>query len=492
MTGRRRLSAVPETPRLAVISLRVSRVMGRDGDTFHAPDLQEDACRRFCAERGWVVVGVVTDLDVSGGVFDRPGLNEALRMLETGEATALVTYDVSRLGRKVKETLDVIDRVRATGAVYASVKERFDDTPEGEHLLHTFLSIAHLYRRQRGRGWQEVIARRAERGLWHGSNPPYGYRIAAAGLEIDPDAARLVVDAFDRYALGHLVSHIARDIGRTRGRVLAVSQLKRMFYNPVYVGRLHLNGEEHDGRHERLIDEKTWQQVQLRLERDRRTPSRRLAVSHSLVGLVVCDHCGRNLQLHVDPPRAGRAHDVPRLQCRLRMQGGAEKCTGPGSPAVALVEAAVLEALRGRVTALRSEGEERASQQARRARAGVDVGRLRRELDKTETALAVLTVDRARREITEQAYRLAAAELEQAAEALRRQLDVARDVQATPAPRGTVAAVDELLRLWDVALPDERNRLLRRLIREVRVRRSRGYREPFTVEPGGRVQVDWL
>lgn len=103
-----------------------------------------------------------------------------------------------------------------------------------------------------------------------------------------------------------------------------------------------------------------------------------------------------------------------------------------------------------------------------------------------------LSSDRARREITDQAYRLAAADLEQAAVGLRKQLDTARDVHESPAPRATAAAVKELLRLWDAATVDEKNRLLRRLVREVRVRRSVYYREPFRVEPGGRVQVEWL
>lgn len=491
MSTRRRLSAVPESPRLAVISLRVSRVMGRDGDSFHAPDLQEDACRRFCAERGWVVVAVVTDLDVSGGVFDRPGLNEALRMLEAGEATALVTYDVSRLGRKVKETLDVIDRVRASGGVYASVKERFDDTPEGEHLLHTFLSIAHLYRRQRGRGWQEVIARRAEQGMWHGSNPPFGYRLGEQGLEADPLTEALAVDVFRRYAEGHLISHIARDITAARGKVMPISQLKRSLYNPVYVGRLLLNGEEHPGRHDPLVDEAVWERVQRRLARDRRTAARHLAVSHSLVGLVVCDHCGRRLQLHVDPPRGGRS-DVPRLQCPLRLQGGAEACVGPGSPAVAKVEAAVLEAIPDRIALLKADPAERQARQARRVRAGVDVGRLRRELGETETAIGVLVADRARRKMTEHEYQLGAARLAATAEQLREQLALTEAMAEAPATRATIKAADGLLALWDGLRVDLRNRGLRSLIREVRVRRADFYREPFSAQPGGRVLVEWL
>lgn len=492
MSTRRRLASVPDQPRLAVISLRVSRVMGRDGDSFHAPDLQEDACRRFCAERGWVVVAVVTDLDVSGGVFDRPGLNEALRMLEAGEATALVTYDVSRLGRKVKETLEVIDRVRAAGGVYASVKERFDDTPEGEHLLHTFLSIAHLYRRQRGRGWQEVIARRAEQGLWHGSNPPFGYRLGELGLEADPLTEVLAVEAFRRYADGHLISHIARDITIARGRVMPISQLKRSLYNPVYVGRLLLNGEELPGRHDGLVDEAVWDRVQRRLGRDRRTAARHLAISHSLVGLVVCDHCNRHLQLHVDPPRGNRKQDVPRLQCRRRLQGGPDVCQGPGVPAVAAVEAAVLEAIPDRIALLKADPAERQARQARRVRAGVDVGRLRRELGETETAIGILVADRARRKMTEQEYQLGAARLATTATQLRDQLALTEAMAEAPATLAMIKAADGLLALWDGLRVDLQNRGLRSLIREVRVRRADFYREPFSAKPGGRVHVDWL
>jgi hypothetical protein len=232
--------------------------------------------------------------------------------------------------------------------------------------------------------------------------------------------------------------------------------------------------------------------VQRRILRDSRTAARHLAVSHSLVGLVVCEHCDRKLQLHVDPPRGNRKQDVPRLQCRRRLYGGADICSGPGTPSVAAVEAAVLEQVPVLISRLKSDSEERAAKLARRARATVDVGRLRRELEKTETALGQLTVDRARREITDQAYKLAAADLERAAAALQLQLDESEVLQDSPPPRGTMKAAADLLALWDLMQVDEQNRAMRQLIREVRVRRAITYREPLSGKPGGRVQVKWL
>jgi hypothetical protein len=116
----------------------------------------------------------------------------------------------------------------------------------------------------------------------------------------------------------------------------------------------------------------------------------------------------------------------------------------------------------------------------------VDVDRLRRELGKTEAALARLTVDLARRDITQGAYRLAADQLEQEARAMRVQLDDASVVAESPTARSTVRQAQALLELWGQVGPDgepvltvvEKNRALRGLLREVRVRRASMWREP--------------
>lgn len=492
MTPRRRLSAVPDQPRQAVLYVRVSALMGRGGEDFHSPDLQLDAMRRLAARRDLNEVEVVQDIDRSGRDFSREGVQRVMELARAGQIDVVAVYDLSRLGRNTGESLRYIAELRDLGVSVVSTVEQIDDTPEGQFMLGQFLGMAQLHSDQIGRRWQQVIARRAELGLWHGSNPPFGYQLGEHGLEPHPVEAPLLTEAFRRYAAGHLVSHIARDLTERRGTLHALSTLKRQLRNPIYIGQVVFDGARYDGRHVALVDEQTWNTVQQRLGRDHRTASRHLAVSHSLVGLVVCDHCGRHLQLHVDPPRGNRSQDIPRLQCRRRLQGGPDLCSGPGVPAVAEVEAAVRVHLERRASSLESNGEERAAQQARRARAGVDVGRLRREMDKTDAALARLTVDRARREISEQAYRLAASDLEQAAAGLRVQLDAVRDVQDSPAPRQAIAAIKTLLRLWDAAEADERNRLLRKLIRQVRVRRAVSYREPLSADPGGRVQAEWL
>ena len=88
--------------RTAVGYVRVSRVGGRGGDSFLSPDLQREEIARAAAREGLEVAEIIEELDASGGDSKRPGWNRALEMVERGEATAVVVYNISRASRSVE------------------------------------------------------------------------------------------------------------------------------------------------------------------------------------------------------------------------------------------------------------------------------------------------------------------------------------------------------------------------------------------------------
>lgn len=121
--------------RRAVLYLRVSRGDKQD------PEAQAQALRAWCAERGWRVVGQEVDR-VSGDPArrrgDPPGLSAALRSLTERRADLLVVFAVDRLVRSPLELLQLVGRVRATGAHVASYSDGGDvdtTTDAGELLL---------------------------------------------------------------------------------------------------------------------------------------------------------------------------------------------------------------------------------------------------------------------------------------------------------------------------------------------------------------------
>src|SRR5712671_766081 len=91
----------------ALIVIRLSRVT----DATTSPQRQLQSCRELCDQRGYDVIGVAEDLDVSAGKtspFDRPQLGDWLNN-RVGEYDVLVFY---RMDRIVRRLLDLADLIR--------------------------------------------------------------------------------------------------------------------------------------------------------------------------------------------------------------------------------------------------------------------------------------------------------------------------------------------------------------------------------------------
>lgn len=476
--------------------------MGRveGSEEFHSPEMQRAAMERHVTPLGMRIVDTVADIDVSGQNFNRAGLDR-IRELASGRAIDTVAiYDLSRLGRDVAESLTFIRWLRQHGVSVISTKERIDDSTQGQFMLGQFLLLAELYGRQIGDRWAEIIERRANLGHHHGP-PPLGYRKEDRRMVPDPIMAPLVTEVFQRYAAGHSIVDIVTGFSAKRGRTTQGITIKRMLYNPVYRGKVLRHGQiAADGLHEPIVDVDTWEAVQARLQRDRRTVAKHLAPSHALVGLLYCGAADpdepHHLQRHDDVDQRNRWADVPwkdrpkvsRLRCGYRANNRGLGCWGIGSPTIAEVERIVLEQTRAFLGDLKTDHAAIAEKLARKTRAGVDQARLARELARTRDALARLATEWALRELTDAEFQAARESLRAAEQGLAAQLDSATDVATSLSPAKTISAIETLLRLWPDATVGERNRMLRVVVKKVTVFAATRYREPLD----GRVACEFL
>jgi len=93
---------------------------------------------------------------VSGKTFDRPGLKELLDYIRPGDTLAVVRLD--RLGRSLRELLDVVETLKKRGVALLSLEERIDtSSAAGELVFHVFGAIAQFERR--------LIAERTRDGM---------------------------------------------------------------------------------------------------------------------------------------------------------------------------------------------------------------------------------------------------------------------------------------------------------------------------------------
>ncbi len=93
---------------------------------------------------------------ISGTKSSRPGLDEALSHLRTGDV--FVVWKLDRLGRTVKGLVDLVLKMEKDGVQFRSITDNIDtSTSAGRFFFHVMASLAQMER--------ELIAERTKAGL---------------------------------------------------------------------------------------------------------------------------------------------------------------------------------------------------------------------------------------------------------------------------------------------------------------------------------------
>jgi DNA invertase Pin-like site-specific DNA recombinase len=142
-------------------------------------DAQEAAIGQYCAAHGYVLVKICKDV-LSGGKSDRPGLQEALKLLERS-ADLLVVLKFDRLSRSIKHFCELYEQYFKDGrkelvAIRESIRL---DSSLGRALVSILLVFAQMEREATGERTREAIRHLRNRG-YHFGKVPYGMRTVPA------------------------------------------------------------------------------------------------------------------------------------------------------------------------------------------------------------------------------------------------------------------------------------------------------------------------
>ena len=86
-----------------------------------------------------------TDHGLSGATTKRPALTRCLKDLEHGDT--LTVWKLDRLGRSVRDLLNILHDIQARGVRFQSITEAIDtETPIGRAMLHMVALLAELER----------------------------------------------------------------------------------------------------------------------------------------------------------------------------------------------------------------------------------------------------------------------------------------------------------------------------------------------------------
>ncbi|MCD7885151.1 MAG: recombinase family protein [Lachnospiraceae bacterium] len=167
--------------------------------------------------RGTEILYFVDD-GYTGTNFERPGFMNMMEELSSGENYCIVVKDFSRLGRDTLQTQNYIEKVFPfMGIRLISINDFFDSSYDSQDAVSTEVKFKNLingiYPEICSKNVKQALYKRAEKGLYKGSIPPFGYCFYEndnTTLKIDKKAAEIVRIIFDLRLKGKKIREIAR------------------------------------------------------------------------------------------------------------------------------------------------------------------------------------------------------------------------------------------------------------------------------------------
>lgn len=193
--------------------LRLSREEFQNGESASIAN-QRLIIQNFCKQNNITLVRDFADDGYSGGNFERPAFQEMLRQLGSGHVDIVITKDLSRLGRDMREASYYSEMfLPEHGIRYLAIADNFDT--DGDNVMAPFqFAMNDSYLRDVSRKVKEVLKNKRENGQYCAC-PPYGYRKNPenkAQLIPDDVTAPIVWRIFECAAAGDSSRKIALDL----------------------------------------------------------------------------------------------------------------------------------------------------------------------------------------------------------------------------------------------------------------------------------------
>lgn len=414
--------------------LRLSNEEAQGGESSSITN-QRMIVQNYCKQNGITLVKEFVDDGYSGGNFDRPAFQKMMHELEQGKANTVITKDLSRLGRDMREASYYAEQFFPEhGIHYIAIADNFDTNRE--NIMAPFLfAMNEVYLRDGSRKVKDVLRSKRENGQYCAC-PPYGYRKDDDDkhrLAPDEATAPVVLRIFEQAANGDSSRKIALDLNNDgvipplKYRVLYRDEfsaegaarasdlwnyttVKRILKNPVYLGHTLLGKSKKvsvkskkkipvpredwavtENTHPPLVSNVLYERAQANLGRGFRDYRAYDHVRKSIFsGIAVCAKCGYSL-CSCGTVYKGEREKYWYLSCTHQRQDITNPCEG-----VRVRYADLLQIVRQELNALLTMTDEQVEIMVHKAlkRFGDEESRKAKKLQKEQAEARLVTIDK--------------------------------------------------------------------------------------------------
>lgn len=342
---------------------RLSR--DEDKDNYDSIIAQNKIIDRYSTTKiGYPVIKIFEDDNISGYTFNRKGLNELKRLIESGKVDVLLTKDLSRIGRHNAKTLLFLEYLEEYNVRLILIHDNYDSNKDDDDIIGIKTWYNEKYLKDLSRKIKANLEiKQKETGLI--TKVPFGYKKSEKDkhrLVVDEEAAQIVKRIFRLYIEGHGGRSIAtilnddgvltpskyafiktgKKISSNIAELWSGTTVMNLIKDDVYTGRLRcgkterrrINGRSirldkdmhmvHENYHEAIISKEDFQLAE-KIRKNRISNNVRGKKNTSginlFIGFLRCGDCGGGFM------RVNKKRSVPGYICSNYHHFGAKFCT---------------------------------------------------------------------------------------------------------------------------------------------------------------------
>ncbi|OHR48309.1 hypothetical protein HMPREF2941_11260 [Staphylococcus sp. HMSC061F01] len=300
---------------------------------------------KYCKLNDYEMLPPYIDNGISGAEMEnRPGLQQMLNDLKNNKLDKIVVWKLTRLGRSMKDILQIIEECEKNNVSFYSVSEHLGiDTDMNKLMLNIMGSLGEYERTILKDNIRIGASNKASEGKSVGGQPPYGYDRIDGLLIVNQHESRIVKEIYQMYSQGMNFTAIAKvlndrhevtKLGKPHSKDSVSYILKNKVYRGLVVYNQYVDWKKKgrkgyndnpiitEGEHEAIISQELWNKVQTLLKARKRHKRGNNKTDNLLTGLLKCKCCNSNYVISntINTLKDGSKRHFRYYVCRTRKQ----------------------------------------------------------------------------------------------------------------------------------------------------------------------------
>ena len=294
---------------------------------------QRKVCYEFAKRNDYRIIAEYIGRATSGTEADnRPEFQRMIADSAKRQFQGILVYQLDRFARNRYDSATYKAKLKKNGVKVLSARENITDDASGVLMESLLEGMAEYFSAELSQKVIRGMTLTAEKCEFTGSGVPLGYKIVDKKFAINEETAPIVKRIFEMYLAGKTMAEIIRHLNEngvktSYGNAYNKDSIRRILTNRKYLGIYIYKDIEVPGGVPQIIDDVTFEQAQILLEKNKKAPARAKTFEENylLTTRLFCGHCTAAMTGMSGKSKTGKIHQYYSCVTQRRHDGCGKK-----------------------------------------------------------------------------------------------------------------------------------------------------------------------